>query len=200
MISLAKQIESRMRQTPDDVFFPADFFDIGEPLGVNKILSRMVQNEQAWRLARGMYAFYSMSEFGKALAYTGSLAASWAKKNGVVISEIGAAAANILGFSTQNVIKEIYLTSAKPMTWSLKARTVEFRKGTRVEMLFGNTLEGKLVRAWQYMGEAGSVDTFHLLNNEAALLINWDAIINAQGNLPVWMSALARKCKFNRWG
>jgi hypothetical protein len=199
MNSLVKQMDARMRLTPEEVFFPADFFDIGEPLGVNKVLSRMAQNEQVWRLARGIYTVYSMSEFGKALAYTGALAASYARRTNVVITEIGASAANILGFSTQNVLKEIYLTSGKPMMWLLKARTVEFRKGSALELLFGNTIEGKLVRAWQYLGENESVAALPLLNSDQAMRINWDAIINTHGILPGWMMGLARKGKFRGW-
>ena len=103
MKSLTKQIEDKMRLTPNDVFFPSDFFDFANQIRVNKTLSRMVENEQIWRLVRGIYTIFSINEFGKALAYSELLVASFARKTGMIITEIGAAAANTLGFSTQNI-------------------------------------------------------------------------------------------------
>ena len=199
MKSLAKQIESKMQLAPRDVYFPSDFFDLSDVLRVNKALSRMAQNGQAWRLARGIYATFVSNRFGRAMPSTESLVASYAKKAGEVITEIGAVAINVLGFSTQNVLREIYLTSGKPMIWDREARTVEFRKGTKIELFFGNTLEGVLVRAWHSMGEDESADALPLLKMDAALRVDWDAIINVAGILPDWMVRLARKGKLHKW-
>ena len=199
MQSLAKQMKSRMESTPDEVFRPSDFFDLGEVVQVNKILSRMTQDGQAWRLSRGLYAYFTSSKYGKALAYTGALAASWARKSGIVITEIGAAAANVLGFSLQNVMKEIFLTSGQAMIWTLDVSTAEFRKGTEAQMLFGNRLEGKLVRAWDFMGQEGATDVFPLFRPQMARSVNWDAIINADAVLPAWMCKLAQEGKLKKW-
>jgi hypothetical protein len=199
MISLIKKIEKRMLRTPDEVFYPSDFFDLDRPLRVNKALSRMVQNEKAWRLSRGVYVTYKTNKYGKTLAFSSVLADSYARKNKVTITEIGAAAANLLGFSTQNVINEIYLTTGKPAQWEFKARTIEFRKGTGIEMFFGQTNEGKLIRAWNYMEELQAVETFPYLKPNIASTINWDAIINVERMFPSWMRNLARNGKLKNW-
>ena len=62
-------------------------------------------------------------------------------------------------------------------------------------MLFGNSLEGKLVRAWHYMGENESIDTLPLLYDNQRDNMNWDNIINAREVLPFWMIKLAKKGK-----
>jgi len=199
MESLVKRILARMRAAPEEVYFPSDFFDLGEEARVNKALSRMAQSGQIERFARGMYAVYIESRFGKVLPYTGALVSSYAKRKRVVITEIGAAAVNILGFSTQNVLREIYLTTGKPSVWKFGAYTVEFRTGSTIDMFFGNTLHGKLIRAWNCMGEKESFDALPLLYTEIAKQINWDAIICSSGVLPIWMNELAKKGKLYEW-
>jgi len=199
MESLTTRIEAQMRLSPEEVYFPSDFFDLGPQLRVNKALSRLVEQGQAWRLTRGMYAVFTKSRFGKILPKTGSLAKNYADKAGAIVTEIGAAATNVLGFSTQNVLKEIYLTSAKSMIWQIGSQVVEFRQGSDVELFLGNRLEGMLVRAWKYMGEDESLEALPSLRRDVVGRINWDIIVNAGGVLPEWMCNLAKKGKFYKW-
>ena len=196
MEGLKQKILERMLDKSTDVYFTTDFSDLGELEIIKVALAELDNSQKIKELTKDIYAVYVKGKFGgKYLEYTLSLAKSYAIKTGITLTEIGAQAANFLGFSTQNVMGELFLITGEPMEWDLGGRKVRFKKGSYGEMFLGRTLEGSLIRAWYYLGETFSFDLLPYLYKQFADKMNWDVIIKADNVLPEWMICLAKKSK-----
>jgi hypothetical protein len=193
MESLLTRIYMEMQRSPLEVYRPIDFQRMDILLRVNKALSRLVEQEKAWRIARGLYVTGRKTRFGILPPPPEEIVSSLASKTGAIITETGAHAANILGFSTQNVLKSIWLTTMKPMVLRCQKMEIEILKGSEIEMLLGNSLEGTLLRAWFFLGENESISTLSLIRPDAREYMHWGRIISFSTVLPVWMTNLARQ-------
>jgi hypothetical protein len=182
-----------MQRSPLEVYRPMDFQRMDILLRVNKALSRLVEQEKAWRIARGLYVTGRETKFGFLPPPPEEIVSSLASKTGAIITETGARAANILGFSTQNILKSIWLTTMMPTVLRCQKTEIEILKGGEIEMLMGNSLEGMLLRAWLFLGENESISTLSLIRPEARERMRWDRIMNFSAILPVWMTKLARQ-------
>jgi hypothetical protein len=164
---------------------------LGDPEFITEAFTVLVTEEKVRKLAQDIYVTYRNSEYGKIFPSPESIVNSLVKKHGKTIVEIGASAINRLGLSTQNIMSIVCLTDSEPMKLECSGGGVEIRKGTKVQMLLGKTLEGSVIRAWDFYGEEESTKKLELLPTG----INWDVIINASNELPEWMGKLAAIAK-----
>jgi hypothetical protein len=69
-------------------------------------------------------------------------------------------AANQINLTPDVPLKSIYLNSGKSRTWKLRNAIIQFEHAPTWKLLFGETLEGKLIRALDFLGPLFTQELF----------------------------------------
>ena len=181
---------------------PSALLHLGKRAAVDQALSRLAQSGKLLRVCQGVYMRPVETRFGICAPSIGKAIAALSELWGETIVPCGGAAANYLGLTTQNPVREVYLTSGPSRTLHFDGFTVELRHAPRWQLVAPNRKAGAVVRALAWMGsrdiEAGldavlpslSSDELDELTNLRAVMPNWMAeplserMSNAQDALP----------------
>ena len=111
------------------------------PLGIQ------VYKSHLFRIARGVYVLPMEGRYGKYSPPIYDTVNALAKQEGFLVSRTGAVAANVLGLTTQVPMKEIFLTTGKPLRLSFKKLGVELRPAPSWNVALGDSKAGLAIRA-----------------------------------------------------
>lgn len=124
----------------------------GNRSSINRALSRLTKRGELYRIGHGVYVLPVVSRWGKStpLAYPTLKALADQRGESLVVN--CGSAANLLGISTQNPMREIYLTSGRTRSYHFGKREVVLRHAPRWQLALGETRAGMALRAIKYFG------------------------------------------------
>lgn len=161
---------------------------LGTRSAVDQALSRLTRSGRLMRICQGIYMRPIETRFGirapsvyKALA---ALSALW----GETIVPHGGSAANRLGLTLQNPVREIYLTSGRSRRLCFgEHHTVELRHAPRWQLISPYRKAGDIIRALAWLGPEEVEDGLDVVLPELSM-DDWDELSAARAVMPVWMA------------
>ena len=160
---------------------------LGNRLAVSQALSRLVKREQLSRISRGFYVRLLDSRFGKYSASSHLVVESLAHAVGESVLPNPAVTANILGLTTQNPIRDIYLTSGRSRWLRFGLLQVEMRHAPLWQFNVGNRMSGKVLRAVNWEGPRRAADALRKLKGELSSS-DLHEMMDACPQLPPWLA------------
>jgi hypothetical protein len=155
MITISDKIIKKIREKKRGwVFTPKDLLDLASRSAVDNILSRLTKSNFIRRIDNGIYDFPSYDkQIGILSPGVDGLARVMAKKSGNNIFPSGAAAANLLGLSTQVPGKPVYLTNGPSKSKKVGHRTITL-KHAKIPLVDNISFEANLaLQALSYIGK-----------------------------------------------
>lgn len=125
---------------------------LGARASINQSLSRLVKRGELIRAGRGLYARPVVSRFGTRAPAPERFVELLSAQTSEVVAPNGAAAANLLGLTTQNPIVTVYLTSGRSRSLSLGKQTIELRHAPRWMLQRPAEKSGHALRALAWIG------------------------------------------------
>ena len=125
---------------------------LGTRAGVHKALSRLAARGQLVRAERGVYLRPVTGRFGRHSPSIEQVVKALAMHHGEIIVPNGAAAANVLGLTTQVPVRPVYLTSGRSRTIKLGQLSLELRHAPPWQTALVDSPAGQAVRALAWLG------------------------------------------------
>ena len=114
METLTKQVLEHAAGMPEGTPLVAkELLHLGNRAAVDQVLSRLVRRGSLLRAGRGIYVAPVESRHGTRAPSTVKMVEGLANQRGETIVSHGAAAANVLGLTTQVPMRAVYLTSGQ---------------------------------------------------------------------------------------
>ena len=189
MSSLPERImeyaEARPEATP---LCSTALLHLGNRSAVDQALSRLTRSGRLMRICQGIYMRPIDTRFGirapsvhKVLT---SLSALW----GEAIVPHGGSAANRLGLTLQNPVREIYLTSGRSRRLHFGEHyIVELRHAPRWQLISPYRKAGDVIRALAWLGPGEVEDGLDVVL-PALSIEDMDELSAARAVMPVWMA------------
>lgn len=156
MQSAQNKILARIRGSGKGYAFSSkDFLDLGNRNLIDQSLSRLCRQGHIRRVITGIYDFpRENDELGGTMSPDiHHVAKAIARKNGVQIQPSRAAAANLLGLSTQVPAQIQYLTNGKSRTVKVGNRTLIFKRIEPRELQPGSEIGILVTQALRFLGK-----------------------------------------------
>lgn len=133
------------------VFTKYQFFDLGNPKTVAKVLERMAESGEIRRIARGLY------DYPQKHPTLGDVPPNpdhaLAEKDNLKIQPSGAYAANLLGLSDQVPARIVFLTDGNSRTVQVGKRYIKLKKTTPKNMATAGKISGLVIQALRFTGQ-----------------------------------------------
>ena len=154
---------------------------------VDQGLSRLARSDKLMRICHGVYMRPVETRFGRCAPSIGralkALSAPW----GETIVPCGGSAANRLGLTTQNPIREVYLTSGPDRQLHFGGITAELRHTSCWQLAAPHRKEGDVIRALAWLGpmevDEGLEAVLPMLSAEEL-----EELSAARAIMPIWMA------------
>lgn len=183
------------------VFTPKDFLDVAQHVTVNKILSRLTNDDTITRLDQGIYYFPDYDDrIGMLSPAADKMARAIAARTGMKIFTSGAAATNYLGLSTQVPAKVVYATNSPSRKKTINGRTIIFQKAKVPIIDNVNDKINLFIQAFSYLGKNG-IDSV-VLQQSARRLSDKDIkdLIRVIPQIPAWMADIIFRIQQVKYG
>jgi len=188
MQPLAKQVLEHAAGLPEGTPLVAkELLHLGKRAAVDQALSRLVQRGALMRAGRGIYVLPVESRFGSRAPSTSKLVEGVARYCGETIVSHGAAAANVLGLTTQVPVRAIYLSSGPNRRLTLGAQTVELRHAPKWQLILPGRAAGDVVRALAWLGPERAGDALRRLRAKLSAT-EMQELASARARLPAWLA------------
>ncbi|MCY4032152.1 MAG: DUF6088 family protein [Hyphomicrobiales bacterium] len=193
MKTLTKAIMEYAEERPEgEVIHAKALLHLGSRATVDKALSRLAERGQLLRVHRGFYVRLLEGRLGdRFLKYPPSVhlvTKNFARAVGEFVLPIPSATANVLGLTTQNPMRIIYITSG-PSRW-LKfgdSESVELRHASRWYFSVGDRTPGRVLRVAGWEGSLYAADILHKLKNDLSPS-DLREMADACPKLPSWLA------------
>ena len=169
-------------------FATRELLHLGNRAAVYQALSRLCASGSLRRIVRGIYVVAEEGRFGPRIPETTEVVAKIAEARGEIIVRHGASAANLLGLTTQNPLREIYLTSGASRKIEIGRITIEFRHAPPWQLLYPNEIAGQVVRALAWLGEENAERSVSELRHRELSVQEKNALLSARQMLPSWLA------------
>lgn len=160
---------------------------LGSRAALNQALSRLAKNGEIMRISRGMYVVPVRGKFGSYPPPPEKVVRAYAKAKGKSVVPNGAVAANRFGLSTQQPIRQVYLTSGPPGRLQLGSNPVEVRHVPEWQTLLPNQPAGEAVRAMAYIGKTSAKEAAAKIRRELGST-EWSKLNRIRSKLPGWLA------------
>lgn len=172
-----------------DIFFIADFTELGNYEAVRKSLQRLTKDDSIKRIAKGIYFLPKKHErLGIIYPHAEQIAKAIAKRDKARIIATGSTALNLLGLSTQIPMKVVFLTDGSARNIKAGNQTIQFKKTNPKNLSIEHRLTNLIIQALKAIGEknvtqeqADKIQTIIAESNEREL------IYQNLKNAPVWI-------------
>lgn len=142
------------------LFFTEDFLSFGSAKTVSKALERMVEKEEVFRVARGIYARLEKDPIlGSLKPSTETIAQAIAKRDKARIVPTGVLALNALGLSTQVPMNVVYLTDGASRKIDLGKRKILFKNTAPKNLSAIGKISSLVIQALKEIGKDNSTET-----------------------------------------
>ena len=136
------------------LFFTEDFLSFGSAKTVAKALERMVEKEEVFRVARGIYARLEKDPIlGLIKPSTEAIAQAIAKRDKARIVPTGILALNALGLSTQVPMNVVYLTDGAKRKIDLGKRKILFKNTAPKNLSAIGKISSLVIQALKEIGK-----------------------------------------------
>ena len=136
------------------LFFTEDFLSFGSAKAVAKALERMVEKEEVFRVARGIYARLEKDPIlGWLKPSTEAIAQAIAKRDKARIVQTGVLALNALGLSTQVPMNVVYLTDGAKRKIDLGKRKILFKNTAPKNLSAIGKISSLVIQALKEIGK-----------------------------------------------
>ena len=166
---------------------PAALLHLGNRAAVDQALSRLARSGHLMRICQGVYMRPIQTRFGECAPRVGKVLAALSALWGETIVPCGGSAANRLGLTTQNPVREVYLTSGTNRRLHIGAHAVELRHAPRWQLAAPHRKAGDIIRALAWLGpeevEGGLEAVLPTLSDA-----DRDELAAARAIMPIWMA------------
>lgn len=191
--TLTRKILEHASELPEGTPLQSDgLLHLGNRPAVGRALSRLSKCGKLFRIGRGIYVLPIYSRWGKAAPYPCQTVKALAEQRGERVVFDCASAANLLGLTTQNPMREIYLTSGRSCTLFFGRQEVELRHAPDWQLALGESKAGKALRALEWFGPNWKDTAVKQLRR---LLSKKDRekLASVSTPMPAWVSAAVRE-------
>ena len=165
----------------------ATLLHLGKRAAVDQALTRLARAGHLMRVCQGVYMCPVETRFGQCAPRIGkaldALSALW----GHTIVPCGGSAANRLGLTAQNPVREVYLTSGPSRHLRFGPITVELRHAPRWQLAAPHRKAGDVIRALAWLGPR---EIEHSLE-QVMLGLSSEELVElaaARAVMPIWMA------------
>ena len=152
MASLSQRIMEHAATLPEAAPICAGgLLHLGNRAAVDQALSRLARAGRLLRVWRGVYVRFAETRWGPCPPGVHEILRSLAALWGETIVPAGGSAANVLGLTTQNPIRSVYLTSGPNRRFSIGRHPVELRHAPRWQLVAPYRPAGNLIRAFTFL-------------------------------------------------
>lgn len=188
MQSVAERILTQARSLPEGALISAkEFLHLGSRAAVDQALKRLHERNELMRLGQGIYVLPVKTRFGTRAPAAEKVIERFAATRAETIVPHGAAAANMLGLTTQVPTKLVYLTSGPNRQFKLGAQVVEMKNAPQWMLLPAQPKAGEAVRALAWLGRSHATEALTKLKQKLPQSVLQD-LIALRPALPAWMS------------
>lgn len=195
MVSIEDKILQRIEAFPKgELFFPADFSELGSSEAVRLSLFRLEKEGVINRVAQGIYVRPKESRIiGKLVPSAEEVAEVIAKRDRIRTVPTGSYALNALGLSTQVPMNIVMLTDGSPREIKVGKRKIKFKKTTPKNLLAKGKISCLVIQALKEIGkgkvkEDEEQKILELLKKEDEKDLKYDI-----GLAPVWIQKIMKK-------
>jgi len=159
---------------PGWVFSHVDFAEVGNIATVERILSRLLEEEKISRIRRGLYYIPEHSRWGEVPPAQSEVVKALSRSMNTDFLLDGANALHKLGLTNQIPMKQVYLTDKQINTISIGKVAIEFRKVSPKKLSGSNNRAGVYLSAIEYLGkneatqESMKMKVANILNKDIA--------------------------------
>jgi len=159
---------------PGWVFSHVDFAEVGNIATVERILSRLLEEEKISRIRRGLYYIPEHSRWGEVPPAQSEVVKALSRSMNTDFLLDGANALHKLGLTNQIPMKQVYLTDKQINTISIGKVAIEFRKVSPKKLSGSNNRAGMYLSAIEYLGkneaaqESMKMKVANILNKDIA--------------------------------
>ena len=188
MQPVAERILTHARSLPEGALISAkEFLHLGSRAAVDQALKRLHERNELMRLGQGIYVLPVKTRFGTRAPAAEKVIERFAATRAETIVPHGAAAANMLGLTTQVPVKLVYLTSGPNRQFKLGAQVVEMKNAPQWMLLPNQPGAGEAVRALAWLGRSHVMEALTKLKQELPQSVLQE-LIALRPALPAWMS------------
>lgn len=161
---------------------------LGNRSAVDQALSRLARSGRLMRICQGIYMRPIQTRFGACAPCAGKAIKALSSLWGETIVPHGGSAANRLGLTLQNPMRQIYLTSG-PSRWLRfgENHTIELRHAPRWQLISPYRRAGDVVRALAWLGPGEVEDGLETVLPELSG-DELDELATARAVMPMWMA------------
>jgi hypothetical protein len=142
------------------LFFTEDFLAFGSAKTVAKALERMVEKEEVFRVARGIYTCLEKDPIlGLLKPSTETIAQAIAKRDKARVVPTGVLALNALGLSTQVPMNVVYLTDGASRKIDLGKRKILFKNTAPKNLSAIGKISSLVIQALKEIGKDNCTET-----------------------------------------
>lgn len=182
-----KTIENKV--SIGDIFFIADFTELGNYEAVRKSLQRLTKDDSIKRIAKGIYFLPKKHErLGIIYPHAEQIAKAIAKRDKARIIATGSTALNLLGLSTQIPMKVVFLTDGSARNIKVGSQTIQFKKTSPKNLSIEHRLTNLIIQALKAIGEKNvqqeQIDKIQMIIDKSG---ERKLIYQNLKNAPVWI-------------
>lgn len=188
MTTIVEQVRRALKGKKEGAVVNAQSLErLGSRGAIDQTLSRLSKTGEIMRISRGMYVIPVRGKFGIYPPSPEKVVKAYAKIKGKRVVPNGAVAANRFGLTTQQPIREVFLTSGQPGTLKLGSNPVEVRHVPEWQTLLPNQPAGEAVRAMAYMGKKNAQETAVRIKRKLGPE-EWSKLKRIKSKLPGWVA------------
>jgi len=166
---------------------PPGLLHLGKRAAVDQALSRLARSGKLLRICQGVYMRPVQTRFGQCAPSIGKALENLSSLWGETFVPCGGSAANRLGLTAQNPIREVYLTSGRDRQLQFGGITVELRHAPRWQLAAPHRKAGDVIRALAWLGprevDEGLEAVLPTLSAE-----DLEELSAARAVMPIWMA------------
>ncbi len=185
---MATKILEWAQKLPERAPFTAkELLHLGSRAAVDQTLSRLVRSGKLQRATRGFYVLPAQGTFGTKPPSVAKVVEKVAEERGEPLVLHGASAANLLGLSTQQPGRPIYLTRGRSRRFAIANQMVEFRHAPQWQLMLPNTEAGNVIRAFAWLGPEKTAEAVSVVR-ERIPRGETEALLSVRHHMPTWLA------------
>ncbi len=166
---------------------PAALLHLGKRAAVDQALTRLARAGRLVRICQGVYMRPVKTRFGPRAPSIGKALEALSELLGESIVPCGGSAANRLGLTTQNPVREVYLTSGRSRQLHFGRVTVELRHAPRWQLAASRCRAGDVIRALAWLGPHEIEEGLDAVLPRLSVA-EFDVLAAARAIMPIWMA------------
>ena len=188
MHGLPKRVMDFAKSLPEATpLCPGTVLHLGRRAAVDQALSRLSRSGKLIRICQGVYMLPVETRFGRCAPSVAKALKALSEMWGETIVPCGGSAANRLGLTTQNPVREVYLTSGRSRKLHFCGITVELRHAPRWQLAAPHRKAGDVIRALAWLGPEEIDDGLETVLPELSAR-EFGELAAARALLPNWMA------------